>query len=126
MTKKAVKGSMFADHLADNVVEDYEQLNFDLPNEDVLAVENDGGENDQWTMYFDGDVNVVGNRAEVVIFFQKEKQYLVSVRLQFKRTNNKAKYKVCIIGLESALDLKAEKLDFYGHSLLIICQVKGE
>lgn len=46
MTKKAVKGSMFADHLADNVVEDYEQLNFDLPNEDVLAVENDGGEND--------------------------------------------------------------------------------
>jgi len=46
MTKKAVKGSMIADHLADNVVEDYEQLNFDLPNEDVLAVENDGGEND--------------------------------------------------------------------------------
>jgi ribonuclease HI len=46
--------------------------------------------------------------------------------LQFKRINNKAKYKACIIGLEAVLELKAEKLDFYGHSLLIICQVKGE
>jgi len=46
MTRKAVKRSMIADHLADNVGEDYEQLNFDLPNKDVVAVENDGGEND--------------------------------------------------------------------------------
>jgi ribonuclease HI len=45
--------------------------------------------------------------------------------LQFKRINNRAKYKACIIGLEAVLELKA-KLDFYGHSLLIICQVKGE
>jgi len=33
------------DHLIDNIVEDYKLLNFDLPNEDVLMVEDDSGTN---------------------------------------------------------------------------------
>jgi hypothetical protein len=36
MTRKAVKGSAIADHLADNVVEDYEPLDFNFPDENVL------------------------------------------------------------------------------------------
>jgi hypothetical protein len=36
MTRKAVKGSAIVDHLADNTMEDYEPLNFDFPDEDVL------------------------------------------------------------------------------------------
>jgi len=36
MTRKVVKGSVIADHLADNAIEDYEPLNFDFPDEDVL------------------------------------------------------------------------------------------
>jgi hypothetical protein len=36
MTRKVVKGSTIANHLADNVVENYEPLNFDLLDEDVL------------------------------------------------------------------------------------------
>ena len=39
MTRKVVKGSVIADHLADNAIEDYEPLNFDFPNEDVSVVE---------------------------------------------------------------------------------------
>jgi ribonuclease HI len=35
-------------------------------------------------------------------------------------------YKACIIGLKAFLELKVGKLDVYGDSLLIICQVKGE
>jgi len=31
--------SVIADHLANNAIEDYEHLNFDFPNEDVLVVE---------------------------------------------------------------------------------------
>jgi ribonuclease HI len=48
------------------------------------------------------------------------------VRLQFEFTNNATEYETCIIGLEAALELKVGKLDVYGDSLLIICQVKGE
>ena len=36
---KAVKGSAIADHLADNVVEDYEPLDFDFLDKDILSIE---------------------------------------------------------------------------------------
>jgi len=39
MTRKAVKGSVIADHLVDNAVEDYEPLGFDFPDEDILSIE---------------------------------------------------------------------------------------
>jgi len=37
-----------------------------------------------------------------------------------------AEYKVCILRLEGASELKIKILDIYGDSMLIICQVKGE
>jgi len=40
MTRKAVKGSVIHDHLADHAMEDYEPLNFDFPDEDVLRLVN--------------------------------------------------------------------------------------
>jgi hypothetical protein len=46
MTRKAVKGSVITDHLADHAMENYEPLNFDLPDEDVIVIENRGGESD--------------------------------------------------------------------------------
>ena len=39
MTRKAVKGSVIADHLADHAMKDYESLNFNFPDEDVFAIE---------------------------------------------------------------------------------------
>jgi len=46
MTRKTVKKrSVFVDRLIDNIVEDYKLLNFDLPDEDVLTVEDDSGTN---------------------------------------------------------------------------------
>jgi hypothetical protein len=39
MTRKAVKGSVIVDHLADHAMEDYGPLKFDFPNEDVPSVE---------------------------------------------------------------------------------------
>ena len=38
ITRKVMKGSVIVDHLADNVIEDYEPLNFDFSYEDVLVV----------------------------------------------------------------------------------------
>ena len=38
MTRKFVKGSTITDHLANNAIEDYELLDFDFPNKDVLLV----------------------------------------------------------------------------------------
>ncbi|KAL9360610.1 hypothetical protein Peur_048733 [Populus x canadensis] len=55
MTRKAVKRSIIADHLADHAMEDYESLDFEFPDEDVLAIEEE--KSDWWIMYFDGAVN---------------------------------------------------------------------
>jgi hypothetical protein len=54
-----VKRSVIVDHLVDNTIKDYEPLNFDFPDEDVLVQEKK--ELDWWTMYFDRVVNVYGN-----------------------------------------------------------------
>jgi len=119
-----VKGSVIADHLADNAIEDCEPLNFDFPDEDVLSVEE--GKSDLWTMYFDGVVNVCGNGASVMIISPDKKYYPVSVKLQFGCTNNTTEYEACILGLEAALELNIRKIDVHGDSMLIIFQVKGD
>ncbi|XP_011014739.1 PREDICTED: uncharacterized protein LOC105118468 [Populus euphratica] len=106
-------------------MENYESLNFDLPDEDVIVIENGGGESDAWILYFDSIINVSGNRVgEIVISLNK--QYLVSIKLLFECTNNTTEYEACIIDLEAALELKAKKLEVFEDSLLIICEVKGE
>ena len=71
MTRKAVKGSVIVDHLADHAMEDYEPLKFDFPNEDVPSVEE--WKLDWWIMYFDGVVNVCGNRAGAMIISPNKK-----------------------------------------------------
>jgi len=126
MTRKAMKGSVIADHLADNAVEDYEPLNFDFPDENLLPIEEEEEMTDWWTMFFDGAVNVYGNEAGAVIVSPDQKLYPVSVKLHFESTNNTAEYKACILDLEAALEMKIRKVDVYGDSMLIICQVKGE
>ena len=119
-----MKRSVIADHLTDYAVEDYEPLDFDFPDEDVFSIEE--GKLEWWTMYFDGAVNVCGNGAGAVIISPDKKQYPVSTKLQFGCTNNTAEYEACILGLEAALELNIKKIDVYGDSMLIICQVKGE
>jgi hypothetical protein len=73
MTRKVVKGSAIVDHFADHAVEDYESLNFDLPNKDVLTIKDNNEMNDWWTLYFDGAMNVSINEGRAVIISQKKK-----------------------------------------------------
>jgi len=121
MTRKAMKGSAITDHLADNAVEDYEPLDFDFPDAKVLSIEEEEGKINWWTMFFVGVVNVYGNGASAVIISSDKKQYSVAVKLHFECTNNMAEYEACILGLEVVLELKIEKIDVFGDSMVIIC-----
>ncbi|KAJ9173936.1 hypothetical protein P3X46_017019 [Hevea brasiliensis] len=59
MTRKAVKGSVIADLLAENPIQDYEALDFEFPDEHVNEVDRgEEGPADIWEMYFDGAVNL--------------------------------------------------------------------
>ena len=85
--KKTIKGSVITNHLTYNAIKDYEPLNFDFSNEDILVVEKEK-EPDRWTTYFEGVVNVYGNRAGEVMISPNKKQYPVLIKLQFEYTVN--------------------------------------
>jgi ribonuclease HI len=124
--RKVMKGSAIVDHLVDNAIEDYEPLDFDFLDEDILLIGEEEKKIDWRTMYFDGAVNVYENRADTIIISPNKKYYSISVKLQFEYTHNTTEYEACMLGLEAALELRIRKIDVYSDSMLIIYQVKGE
>ena len=74
-TQKAIKGSVLADHLAHQVVEDYQSMKFEFQDEDIMTLDNCeeirpyGGpeQGSRWTLYFDGASNALGNGIGVVL-----------------------------------------------------------
>ena len=78
-TQKSIKGSVLADHLAHQAVEDYQSMRFDFPDEDIMTLSNieenrpyDGPEQgSRWTLYFDGASNALGNGIGAVLILQK-------------------------------------------------------
>lgn len=72
-TQKAIKGSVVADHLAHQAVDDYQLMSFEFPDEDIMIITKEPGQYDgpeqgsRWTMVFDGASNALGNGVGVVI-----------------------------------------------------------
>ena len=74
-TPKAIKGSVLADHLAHQAIEDYQSMKFDFHDEDIMTLDNveDFGPYDgpkqgsRWTLYFDGASNALGNGIGAVL-----------------------------------------------------------
>ena len=133
-TQTAIKGSVLADHLAHQVVDDYQSMNFEFPDENIILVTDceeprpDEGpkEGYQWSMYFDGALNALGNGIGVVIISPEGCHTLFFAQLYFNCTNNMVEYEACIMGLRAAIDLRIKFLSVFGDSALVISQIKGE
>ncbi|GAU51646.1 hypothetical protein TSUD_414680 [Trifolium subterraneum] len=135
-TQKAIKGSILADHLAHQPIDDYQSIKFDFPDEDVMYLkmkdceeplsEEGPDPESRWGLIFDGAVNVYGNGIGAVIITPTGTHIPFSARLLFDCTNNIAEYEACIMGIEEAIDLRIKVLDIYGDSALVINQIKGE
>ncbi|XP_016694566.1 uncharacterized protein [Gossypium hirsutum] len=70
VNQKTVKESAIADFLASRALEDYEPLNFDFLNEDLMHVataEKEFQEVSSWKLNFDEASNVVGNGIGTVL-----------------------------------------------------------
>ncbi|XP_016731357.2 uncharacterized protein [Gossypium hirsutum] len=103
VNQKAVKKSAIADFLASRALEDYEPLNFDFLNKDLICVattEEGALEELPWKLNFDGASNAVGNGIGAVL--------------------------ACIMGVRAAIEHKIKMLEVYGDSALVIYQLKGE
>ncbi|XP_058772888.1 uncharacterized protein LOC131646985, partial [Vicia villosa] len=134
--QKAVKGSVLADHLAHQPINEYQSLKFDFPDEDVMYLkmkdcdeplpEEGPDPGSRWGLIFDGAVNAFGNGIGAIIITPKGTHIPFSARLLFECTNNIAEYEACIMGLEEAIDLRIKILDIYGDSALVINQIKDK
>ncbi|GKV46142.1 hypothetical protein SLEP1_g53149 [Rubroshorea leprosula] len=121
----AIKGQAIADHLAEHATEDYEPIDWDFLDEDILAVEAEF-DSDNWKLFFDGAVNQLGCGLGAVLVSPKGDHFPIAIKLDFACTNNIAEYEACIVGIHVALDMNVRDLEIYGDLALIICQTKGD
>ena len=93
-----IKGSILADHLAHQPIEDYQPIKFDFPDEEIMYLKmkdcdepspEEGPDPDsRWGLVFDGVVNVYGNGIEAVIITPQDTHIPFTSRLLFECTNN--------------------------------------
>ena len=101
------------DFLVERASEDYEPINFDFLNEDLMAVLHDEEESlDKtcWKLYFDGASNALGHEIKDVLVTLEGEYCPFMARLDFDCTNNVAEYEACVMGLQTAIDKKGEKI----------------
>ena len=132
-TQKTINGSVLADHLAYQAVDDYQSMNFEFPDENIMLVTDyeepgpDEGpeEGSRWSMFFYGASNALGNNIGTVIISLEGCHTPFTARLYFNCTNNMAEYESCIMGLRAAIDLRIKFLSVFGDSALVISRIKG-
>ncbi|XP_050918672.1 uncharacterized protein LOC127136118 [Lathyrus oleraceus] len=131
ITQKAINGSILADHLAHQPVEDYHPLKFDFPYEDIMVTKDyeipgpaEGPEPGKLcTLMFDGASNATGYGIGVVLM--SPKNFHLPFTACFACTNNMDEYEACILGLEEAINLRIKVLEVYGDSALVIHHIIG-
>ncbi|XP_059627759.1 uncharacterized protein LOC132270603 [Cornus florida] len=129
VTQKLVKAGAIAEYLAENPTDDYRPIETYFPDEAILlAMEEEEIEQEvKWKMYFDGAVNKKGvGIGAIIVSNVNLMHYPIATKLKFYCTNNMAKYKAYIIGLQAALDIAIEKLIVFSDLELIINQITGE
>ena len=128
VTQKAIKAQAFANHLAENLVDDeYEPLKTYFHNEEVSFVGEDISEIYLgWRLFFDGAENHKGKGIGAVLVLESSHHYPMTAKLRFYCTNNMVEYEACILGLKMAINMNVHKLLVIGDLDLLIHQVQGE
>jgi len=125
VTQKAVKGSALAKYLAQQPIEDYQSMQPDFPNEDILALfgEKEGGHHEKaWILLFDGAYNALGHGIRAMLILPENHYISMTTRLCFSCTNNVAEYEAYTMGILAAIKSKVKVLKVYGHSTLVVHQ----
>jgi len=129
VTQKAIKGSTLAEFLAHQPVNDYQPMQLEFPDEDIMALfatEESTEDERKWTLFFDGFSNALGHGIGAVLISPEKQHIPITARLCFDCTNNIVEYEACVMGIRAVIELKVKRLNVYGDSALVIHQVKGE
>ncbi|GJW37626.1 reverse transcriptase domain-containing protein [Tanacetum coccineum] len=78
-----------------------------------------------WTRFTNGAPSIKGSSVGLILTDPNGQEVTYALRFNFKAFNNEAEYKALVVGLELAIQMKAQCLEVYTDSLLIGNQVKG-
>ena len=129
ISQKAIKESAMVEFFADRASKDYELIDFDFSDEDLMIVSHDEEESSNktyWKLYFDRASNVLGHGIGVVLITPKGEYCPFTTRLDFNCTNNVEEYEACAMGLQAVIDKGVKQLEVYEDSVLVIYQLQGE
>ena len=79
-----------------------------------------------WQLYFDRASNTLWHGISAVLINSKGEYCPFTTKLDFNCTNNVAKYKVCIMGLQVEINKRVKELKVYKDLALVIYQLRGE
>ena len=76
-----------------------------------------------WQLCVDGSSNTHGSRARVVVSTLEGDSVECALRFDFKATNNQAEYETLIAGLRVCTALRADEVEIFSDSQVIVKQV---
>ncbi|KAK8661752.1 hypothetical protein V6N13_091347 [Hibiscus sabdariffa] len=128
VSRKAVKGSAIADFLASRASDDYESLDYNFADEDLLNISylEESNTKKSWVLYFDGASNFLGRGIGAVLISPEGDYYPFAGRLEFFCTNNMTEYEACAMGLRAGINQKIKTLEVFRDSSVVVRQIKGE
>ena len=126
VSRKFIKGSIVAYHLASLSISKGRPIDDDFSDEEFVAMTSLSG----WRMYFDGAANQSGFGIDVLLISSQGDHIPRSVRLAFSdrhpATNNIVEYETCILGLETTLELGIRQMEVFDDSNLVLRQIQGD
>jgi ribonuclease HI len=78
-----------------------------------------------WTLFFDGSTCGEGAGIGIVLISPQGRKYEFSLPIVATSTNNQAKYQTLIKGLELLKEVRADAVEVFGDSMLVINQLAG-
>ncbi|XP_075486366.1 uncharacterized protein LOC142525971 [Primulina tabacum] len=80
---------------------------------------------DPWKVYVDGSSSKDGSGVGVVLISPAGEEVKLAVRLDFRASNNEAKYEAVLVGLRAARNVGATRVLIFSDSQLVAQQMKG-
>ncbi|XP_073121339.1 uncharacterized protein [Henckelia pumila] len=81
---------------------------------------------DHWKIFVDGSSCHTGSGVRIVIVSPWGEETNISIRLDFRASNNEAEYEALLLGLKAARNLGISRATLYSDSQLAIQQSKGK
>ncbi|XP_072151384.1 uncharacterized protein [Setaria viridis] len=78
-----------------------------------------------WTLFFDGSSCGTGSGIGIILISPQGASYEFSLPIEASATNNQAEYRAIWNGIQLLREIKADAVEIFGDSILIINQLTG-